>query len=58
MDNNNFGDDNVSDSGSLDLSLPMEQLLKLMEKRKKHNTSLISEVPPLNNKRLKRKRKN
>lgn len=35
----------TSEEGPLDLSLPMDQLLKVMAKRKEHNTSLISKVP-------------
>ena len=35
----------ISEDGPLDLSLPMDQLLKLMAKRKERNTALISEVP-------------
>lgn len=38
-------DNNLSEDGPLDLSLPMDQLLKLMAERKKRNTSLISEIP-------------
>lgn len=39
-DNNNF-----ESAGPLDLSLPMDQLLKQMAKRKHENTALVSKLP-------------
>lgn len=43
--NNTSTAGNISEEGPLDLSLPMDQLLKLMAKKKQNNTSLISKIP-------------
>ena len=43
-DNSSADDANVP-QGPLDLSLPMDQLLKLMAKRKHNNTALVSKLP-------------